>query len=224
MEINFKRFKEDFENRPEFKRKSFLLYKKLDRILYDKNIIITDFEELNNWFIKDIRLRRTLLKYISYIENRFGAELINFWYKNQEKIDNLIKNDNFVQFNIKEKWNKDIVYFEKIMVKNKRNLNYQIVDHLTFGDKLTLARILIYYYKINKTNVNLKLELCIKLTDMNKVVSLRNHIVHHGFAIEHSNINFFLKKLLILVDDNNGWKEKLDKEIKNIKQDFSSVL
>ena len=46
MEINFKRFKEDFENRPEFKRNSFLLYKKLDRILYDKNIIITDFEDI----------------------------------------------------------------------------------------------------------------------------------------------------------------------------------
>ena len=81
-----------------------------------------------------------------------------------------------------------------------------------------------YYYKINKTNANFELELCIKLIDMNKVVSLRNHIVHHGFAIEHRNLNLFLNILLIFVDDNNGWKEKLDKEIKNIKQDFSSVL
>lgn len=224
MGINFKRFKEDFENRPEFKRKSFLLYKKLDKILYDKNIIIDNFEELNNWFIKDIRLRRTLLKYISYIENRFSAELINFWYKNQKKINDLILNQNFIQFNSKEKWNKNIIYLNEIMDKNKEKVSYHIIDNLTFGDKFTLASILVYYFKINKINVNLKSELFIKLKDVSKIVSLRNHIVHHGFVMEHKNLTWFLGTLLILVDDNNGWKEKLDEEIKNIKQDFSSVL
>ncbi|MGL5357643.1 MAG: hypothetical protein ACRDA7_02425 [Metamycoplasmataceae bacterium] len=212
-DIDFINYKKIFETW------SITRYIKLIEKAKEKGITFNDFDSVNNFFIEDIRLKRKLLKYLFYIENKLGAELVSYLIVEKEEVKNIMENYEFIQ--IPNNYNDKLEKFSKSLRNFEFEELYELPDKLSFSKKIKLMKLLNFYFK--KGKLEKKFWTVFINEDLFKFAELRNKIVHHNFIIlEQNEISELIKKIGLYIDDeykkeynetvneiNNVWK-KLD--------------
>lgn len=89
-----------------FKIRSLTRYRKLWSDAEKNGYNFESFEEMEEFFKKDIRIKRDVLKNLFYIENKLGAEIVYFLLSEKEYIDKFLQKNNskfcFIQVNKKK--------------------------------------------------------------------------------------------------------------------------
>ncbi|MGL4183760.1 MAG: hypothetical protein ACRCRP_01360 [Metamycoplasmataceae bacterium] len=205
----------DFINHKKvFKTWSITRYIKLIEKAKEKEIYFNDFDSINNFFIEDIRLKRILLKYLFYIENKLGAELVSYLIIEKEDVKNIIKKCEFIQ--IPNNYNDKLEKFSKSLRNFEFKELYELPDKLSFSKKIKLMKLLNFYFKHEK--LKKKFWTIFTNDDLFKFAELRNKIVHHNFIIlEQNEINEFIKKIIFYIDEEyiNEYNKAVN-EINNI--------
>ena len=168
-----------------FKIRSLTRYRKLWDTARKNGYKFDNFEEMDNVFKEDIRVKRQVLKYLFFIENKLGAEIVYFILSERDYISNFLEKKNkrilFIQINEKNP-NSDIHKINKSLNGRRTNDAVNLLpDELTFSKKINFARVLEYYskYSSNKKSFGLTFE----IKDLRKFNTLRNKIVHHDFIL-----------------------------------------
>ncbi|MGL5617582.1 MAG: Abi family protein [Metamycoplasmataceae bacterium] len=171
-----------------FKVRSITRYKKLYEILKSKGYEVSDFNDLNHIFNRDIRIKLEVLKHLFYIENRLAAEIVNFLQDSEESFIDLVWGANeFKKTN--DDWLND-----KILKMNGEILNIRryhqfidlttLADFLTFGSKIHLSEILRNCIKLHNSNKELKLSF--ELSELKMFKRFRNKISHNEFIYDEN--------------------------------------
>ncbi|MGL6125393.1 MAG: Abi family protein [Metamycoplasmataceae bacterium] len=181
-----------------FKVRSITRYKHLYKILKNKGYFVNDFNDLDHIFNRDIKIKLKLLKHLFYIENRLGAEIVNFLIGCEESfIDSIWDGNEFIRMRTNDNWFEEKVSkfnseIEKIKNHHEDVDLLNLADYLTFGSKIHLLEILKNYIIIE--NYSKKIMTSSELKELKSFARYRNNITHNEFIYEES--KWQLMKLL----------------------------
>ncbi len=208
-----------------FKIRSLTRYRKLWDAAKKIGYKFDNFEEMESVFKEDIRVKRQVLKYLFFIENKLGAEIVYFILLEKDYISKFLDKNNkeisFIQINEKNP-NSNINEINKSLNGARTNDDINLLtDELTFWKKINFAKVLEYYskYSSNKKSFDLSFE----IKDLRKFNTLRNKIVHHDFILldkESLMITLNLLKKYISPE----YKKKYNSFIKETEYFFNSIF
>ena len=167
------------DQRPKFNVRSITRYRHLYQTAIKANYEFEDFQEMDNFFIEDIRMKREVLKYLFYIENKLGAEIVNFLLLEKEFIETIFIDGEFIQIN-KIKPSSKIEKMNKIIMEKKISKASLLPDNCAFGEKLILQKVLTHYSKLLGHS---EVTITCTMKELKHFKNLRNKIVHHGFIL-----------------------------------------